>query len=96
MAPPPPIQCSVTGCEYFTGDDCDTYDRRSQDLRLHVDMVHLYNKLHEVDREDKHLDDFTKVLAKLERPSLEYRLTECQWGLFEFEWNNYKQGWEIS
>ena len=89
MAPPTPLECSVTECPFTTPAGCPTWDIMANLLQQHTQAVHSVGVQQGSSSSSK--------LEKLPRPTFTLNMNEAQWSFKKMQWDNYiKQGQSVS
>ena len=83
MAPPTPMECSNTGCEYVTPAGIPTWDLVLRVLELHTQQAHPAPPA-----QPRTVSSSAK-LEKLPRPTFSLLMTEAQWEFTMLKWIAY-------
>ena len=81
MAPPAPLQCSVTTCNYETPAGTPNWELMVTLLSTHTQAVHGGGTQQNASSNSK--------LQQLPRPVFTLNMTESQWSFTKLQWDNY-------
>ena len=87
MAPPAPLACSKTACEWKTPPNCPSWDLMMRAMELHMGAEHSVNI---ATASSAHAAAPSKV-DKRPRPEASQDMSEHEFRFFESEWNLYKR-----
>ena len=88
MAPPTPLACSHTTCDYETPPGTPTWEIMANLLATHAQTVHGGGQAHPAATNSK--------LEKLPRPVFTLNMTESQWNFTKLQWDNYISQCQVS
>ena len=83
MAPPTPLECSVTNCEFKTAVGAPTWELMATLLATHTQAVHGGGGAQPGPPVN------SSKLEKLPRPVFTLKMTESQWSFTKLQWDNY-------
>ena len=90
MAPPPPMSCDKTGCDYTTPATCPTWDMLRWAMDNHVLTAHPELRM------QGQGGGASSRQERLPRPTLDTGITEADWTFFESQWERYKRSTRLS
>ena len=88
MAPPTPLTCSHTTCDYETPPGTPTWEIMANLLATHAQTVHGGGQTQPAATNSK--------LEKLPRPVFTLNMTESQWSFTKLQWDNYISQCQVS
>ena len=91
MAPPIPLKCLKSGCD-FTTPQCPTWEPMMELLRMHVNLEHPS----ETPPPPAAGAGASTKVEKLPRPKLEEDITDSDWNYFCAEWARYKRSVKLA
>ena len=88
MTPPPPMECSLQGCDYVTPGQIPSYELVIRTLELHTNTVHR--------TQVTNVGSTKPMTEKPKRPTICVNMTESDWVFHEHKWQRYKRQSGIS